>query len=81
MTSPLRSALRLILVGLASALPAVAHPGHDDGHELVWEASHWLAHPAASLLCVSVLGAFVGLGLAVACRPRRSPPASVRTES
>lgn len=77
------SSSRLAVVAPALALTfsvsAFAHPGHDDGHEVVWEASHWLAHPAASVLCLAVLGLAVVGGFHLARRTLRSRP--VRTDS
>ena len=72
MKSPSRSALLVITLGLVCATSASAHPGHDDGHELVWEASHWVAHPLASLLCVAVVGSAIALGIRMARRARSS---------
>jgi hypothetical protein len=49
---------RLITAAIGSVLLpslALAHPGHDDGHELTWDFSHLAAHPAATLLCLAVM--------------------------
>jgi hypothetical protein len=52
------SGFRFLLVAagwfLSGAL-ALAHPGHDDGHELTWDFDHLAAHPVATLLCFAVL--------------------------
>jgi hydrogenase/urease accessory protein HupE len=40
-----------------SPLAAFAHPGHDGGHDLEWDTSHFAAHPVATLLGVGVLAA------------------------
>jgi hypothetical protein len=66
-------------LALTFTVSAFAHPGHDDGHEVVWEASHWLAHPAASVLCLAVLGLALFGGFRLARRTLRSRP--VRRDS
>ena len=45
------------VAGLCLALASIAHahPGHDDGHELTWDFSHWLEHPLASAVCLAVV--------------------------
>ena len=41
---------------LVAAPLAQAHPGHE-GHELTWDFGHLAAHPGATILCFTVLGA------------------------
>jgi hypothetical protein len=57
------SVFRFLLVAagwfLSGAL-ALAHPGHDDGHELTWDFDHLAAHPVATLLCFAVLALAAG---------------------
>ncbi len=49
------SRLRLAPFGwLASGSVALAHPGHDDGHELIWDLNHLSSHPVATVLWVAV---------------------------
>jgi hydrogenase/urease accessory protein HupE len=43
-----------VLLLLATASLAQAHPGHD-GHELTWDLRHLAAHPGATILCFSVI--------------------------
>lgn len=52
----------LLLAGwFVSGAVALAHPGHDDGHELVWDFDHLSAHPVATLLCVTVVAVSGGV--------------------
>lgn len=59
MNSPFRRASVTSILILASAVPLVAHPGHDDGHELTWDLGHLAAHPLATgawLLLIAAAG-------------------------
>jgi urease accessory protein len=47
----------LSLAALLAPVLAQAHPGHDGGHDLEWDTSHFAAHPLATILCVGVLAA------------------------
>jgi hypothetical protein len=42
---------------LASMSPVLAHPGHDDGHELTWDLTHLATHPFATAAWVLILAA------------------------
>lgn len=57
------SGFRFLLVAagwFVSGALALAHPGHDDGHELTWDFDHLAAHPVATLLCFAVLALAAG---------------------
>ncbi len=41
-------ALFLPVLFLASMSSLLAHPGHDDGHEVTWELGHLAEHPVAT---------------------------------
>jgi hypothetical protein len=45
----------LPLLALLAPVLAQAHPGHDGGHDLEWDTSHFAAHPVATILCVGML--------------------------
>ena len=70
MQTSVRRTLSLFSVVFASVSVLRAHPGHDDGHELIWDLGHLAEHPLATIGCVAVLAALVWGGwLAVArCR-------------
>jgi len=53
---------------LASMSPVLAHPGHDDGHELTWELSHLAAYPFATAGCLAVLAAAAWIGVPLLLR-------------
>ena len=56
-----RSRFLLVPAGwFVSGAVALAHPGHDDGHELTWDFDHLAAHPAATLLCLAVVALAAG---------------------
>jgi hypothetical protein len=52
--TPRRLFLPCCILGVTSI--AHAHPGHD-GHELTWDMQHLAAHPAATLLCFTMIAA------------------------
>jgi hypothetical protein len=56
----------LLACSLASVLHA--HPGHDGDHEFTWDFDHLVAHPGATILCFSVIGAGVYLAYRLAKR-------------
>lgn len=76
MKPSLRRALVLSGVFLAGVAPVLAHPGHDDGHELTWELGHLVAHPVATFVCLAVLAAAGWAGVQVFRRR-----ADLRTQS
>jgi urease accessory protein len=47
--------LSVVLAAASLPLTALAHPGHDDGHELTWDFGHLVAHPLATCGCLAVL--------------------------
>jgi urease accessory protein len=51
--------LALVFAVFSVVSVALAHPGHDDGHELTWELGHLAAHPLATFGCLAI---FVGAG-------------------
>jgi hydrogenase/urease accessory protein HupE len=55
---------------LVSMSPLLAHPGHDDGHELTWELGHLAAHPLATAACLLLIAA---AGWATFVLVRRAP--------
>jgi hypothetical protein len=73
---PLLRPMFLLPIGwMASIAPLWAHPGHDDGHELVWDFGHFAAHPFATLWCVTVLTASIWLGWRAIRRQAKVQPA------
>jgi len=69
-------ALVLPVIYLAPLTPLLAHPGHDDGHEVTWELSHLAAHPLATATWALVI---VAAGLAARQVFRRA--AAARTHN
>lgn len=51
--------LRALSLAAALCLPVLAHahPGHDGDHDFVWDFSHLIAHPLATLAGLSLLAA------------------------
>ncbi|MBL9211056.1 MAG: hypothetical protein JNL92_11350 [Opitutaceae bacterium] len=76
MNATLPRALVLPALFLASLTPLLAHPGHDDGHDVTWELGHLAAHPFATAAWALT---FVAVGLAVRHGLRRA--AAARTHS
>jgi lysylphosphatidylglycerol synthetase-like protein (DUF2156 family) len=57
MKTSLARAFVVSAAAVSTANLALAHPGHDDGHELTWELGHLAQHPLATLLCATVIAA------------------------
>ena len=76
MKASLPRALVLPALFLASLTPLLAHPGHDDGHEVIWELGHLAAHPFTTAAWMLTL---VAVGLATRHVLRRA--AAARTHS
>jgi hypothetical protein len=78
MKPSLRPLFLLSIGWMVSTAPLWAHPGHDDGHELVWDFGHLAAHPLATLGCVAVLtGAAWLVWLAFQRRTKVQPASNV----
>lgn len=47
--------LLFLTIFAATSRFALAHPGHDGGHELTWDLEHLAAHPFATIGTLAVV--------------------------